>query len=108
MTKPYQFAFHENVSKTPPRCEIWEKCKKKNLSREEKNSIFHQMQGNSGKEYYRYAGWVYPIRQFMKKFIVKYTYESGSWKEITAFDKTCIRSSWHTNSHIHRIKELSL
>ena len=74
------------------------------LSREEKNNLFHELQGNSGKSNYMLAGVVIPFGQFMKRFFVKYSY--GDIREILAFDKTCIRSSYYTNHCISEIIEI--
>lgn len=74
------------------------------LSREEKNSLFHMLQGNSGKHNYMLMGCVIPFKQFFKRYFVKYSY--GSIEEIWSFDKTCIRSSFYTNSGISEIIEI--
>jgi hypothetical protein len=106
--KPYQFAFHDRVSNTPPQFNMWDKVTEKGvkgLTREEKNNFFHSMQNNSGKHYYMLGGWTFPFKQFMKRFAVKYNYDSG-FSEIWAFDKTCIRSSFYTNSGVVEIIEL--
>lgn len=111
MTQPYQFAFHDRVPTKAPHNEMFERCKEastdktKPLTREEKDRFFHCMQSNSGKGKYMQSGWVYPFQQFMKLYIVQYTYES-QWHEIWAFDKTCIRTSFYTNSNLHKIKEM--
>jgi hypothetical protein len=112
-TKPYQFAFHDNVSKTPPTIDMWERVKQsfekgeKTLTREEKDSFFHRIQSNnSGTGYYRKGGWVFPFKSYMKPYLVKYGYERNTWREIWAFDKTCIRNSYYTNSGIEKIINL--
>lgn len=105
--QPYQFAFHDRVSKTAPRYLQFENLLAngiKSLTREEKNNLFHSIEQNSGKGNYRLAGWVYPFKQFMKKYWVKYTH--GEIREIWAFDKMCIRSSYYTKSDIEQIVEL--
>lgn len=105
---PYQFAFHDRVSKTPPQFISFENLVQNGiecLTREEKNILFHSLQGNSGKSNYMLGGWVFPFKQFMKRYAVKYRYESG-FIEIWSFDKTCIRYSFYTNSNIIEIIEL--
>ena len=106
--QPYQFAFHDRVSNIAPQYLPFENIVKngvESLSREEKNNLFHSIEQNSGKGSYRLGGWIYPFKQFMKRFAVKYSYESG-FREIWAFDKTCIRSSYYTKSNIIEIIEL--
>lgn len=105
---PFQFAFHDRVSKTDPGCVMFERCmnmEAQPLTREEKDKFFMNMRSNSGGTIYRQSGWAYPMKQFLKRYIVKYNYESG-WSEIWAFDKTCIRNCYYTNSQIVEIKEL--
>tara|TARA_R110000868_G_scaffold177447_1_gene416420 strand:+ start:213 stop:569 length:357 start_codon:yes stop_codon:yes gene_type:complete len=75
-----------------------------NLTRAEKNEIFHALQQNTGGVNYRLLGMIIPFGQFLTKFLVKYNYENV-WREVFAFDKTCIRSSYYTNSRIVEIKE---
>lgn len=103
LIQPRQFAFHDRVSKTPPTCKPFELCVEKdgNLAREEKDNLFHSLQGNTGKHNYRLGGWIYPFGQWMNTYLVKYKHYG--WQEIKAFDKTCIRSSWYTNSGIIEI-----
>lgn len=71
------------------------------LSRNEKNSLFHAFQGNSGKYNYRLAGWIFPFKQFLKRRLVKY--KGIGWEEVWSFDKTCIRFSYYTNRGIVEI-----
>lgn len=107
MNRPYQFAFHERVPSTPPaESDFKLVSSRQKLSREQKDRIFHKLQSNSGGSNYRLSGWVFPFGTFMKTFLVKYKYEPNVWREIKAFDKTCIRSSYHTNSNIVEIVEL--
>ena len=75
------------------------------LTREEKNILFHILQGNSGKHNYMLMGCVIPFKQFLKRYFVKYNY--GSIEEIWSFDKTCIRNSFYTNSCISEIIEIT-
>ena len=99
---PRQFAFHDRVSKTTPQYLPFDRLAAGELlTREEKNSLFHILQGNSGKHNYMRMGWIYPFGQWMKTYLVKYKHYG--WQEIKAFDKTCIRSSWYTNSGIIEI-----
>ena len=107
---PRQFAFHDRVSKTPPQLAMFDNLVKNgvdSLTREEKNRIFESLQGNSGNNDYRLGGWAFPFKQFMKRYAVKYNYNSG-FSEIWAFDKTCIRNCSYTNSGIVEIIELPL
>jgi len=105
MNKPYQFAFHDRVSKTPPTDKDFELVSSgAKLSREVKDRIFHKIQRNSSKAYYRLMGWIFPFASYMKTYLVKYKYYG--WQEIKAFDKMCIRNSWYTNSGIIKIIEL--
>lgn len=106
MQQPYQFAHHDRVSSTPPALPMWDAVVKGDLTREQKNTFFHFIQAQHNHGNYRSQGWVFPFRQFMKLFIVKYSYEPSQWVEIYAFDKTCIRSSFYTNSHLDEIREL--
>jgi hypothetical protein len=76
------------------------------LSREEKNHIFHAIQSNSGKGNYRLQGMIIPFKQFMKLYLVKYRHDN-TWHEVYAFDKTCIRNSFYTNSCIVGILEFN-
>jgi hypothetical protein len=104
MSNPRQFAFHDGVSKTPPSEKDFELVSSGvKLTREIKDRIFHKLQGNSGTCEYRLGGWIFPFRQFMKTYLVKYNY--NGWQEIKAFDKMCIRNSWYTNSGIIEILE---
>lgn len=105
ITHPYQFAFHDRVSSTAPQITMWERVTAGNLTREEKDSIFHTLQSNSGNSNYRQGGWVFPFGQFMKTYLVKYNYTGDRWREIKAFDKTCIRSSYYTKRDIVEILE---
>lgn len=107
MNAPYQFAFHDRVAKTPPVggtvVEFFNRLSKGEiLTREEKNNLFHTLQSNSGNTSYRLAGWAFPFKQFLKRYLVRYSYES-SWTEIWAFDKTCIRASYYTKNDIVEI-----
>ena len=103
--KPYQFAFHDRVSKTPLENKDFNLVNSGiKLTRHQKDSIFHKIQNNSGKSNYRLLGWVYPFKSFMKLYLVKYKYYE--WVEIWAFDKMCIRNSWYTNSNIIKIIEM--
>jgi hypothetical protein len=107
MEQPYQFAFHDRVSKTAPSGgnmgDFFQRLASGGvLTRAEKNTVFHTLQGNSRKTYYRIMGWVFPFKQFLKRYLVKYDYES-SWTEIWAFDKTCIRESYYTKNNIVEI-----
>jgi hypothetical protein len=76
------------------------------LTRQEKDYLFHNIQSNSGKPNYMLMGMIIPFKQFMKLYLVKYSYED-TWKEIYAFDKTCIRNSFYTNSCISGILEFN-
>ncbi len=76
------------------------------LTREEKNNTFHNIQSNSGKSNYMLMGMVIPFTQFMKLYLVKYNYENV-YHPIYAFDKTCIRYSYYTNSCIVSILEFN-
>lgn len=103
---PKKFAFHENVKDTPPQngmmVEFFNRlCDGKTLTREEKNTLFHNLESQHHKGYYRLAGWAFNFKQFMNRYLVKYNHEG--WQEIYAFDKTCIRSSFYTNSGIIEI-----
>ena len=73
------------------------------LTRQEKDYLFNLMLGNSGKTNYMLCGVIIPFGQFMKTYIVKYSYEPNNWSEILAFDKMCIRNSLYTNGHIVKI-----
>jgi hypothetical protein len=75
------------------------------LSRSEKNDVFHQLQSNAHGATYKVAGWAFPFAQFMKRYLVKRTYNNNQWDEIWAFDKTCIRSSFYTKDAIQEIIE---
>jgi hypothetical protein len=77
------------------------------LSREDKDYLFHSMRQNSGKSNYMLYGVIIPFGQFMKTYLVKYSYEMNNWREVLAFDKTCIRNSFYTNSNIVQIRELN-
>lgn len=106
--QPHQFAFHDRVSKTVPQYLPFENLAKnglESLSREQKNNLFHSIQSNSGKGNYMLGGWIYPFKQFMKRYAVKYSYDSG-FREVWSFDKMCIRSSYYTKSDIVEIIEL--
>ena len=105
---PYQFAFHDRVSSTPPHCTMWDRLVEGNLTRDQKNNIFHALRTNSGfgSSSFKQGGWAFPFGQFMKTYLVKYSYDSGKWAEIKAFDKTCIRSSFYTNDSIVQIIEM--
>lgn len=112
ITEPYKFTFHEGVRDEAPYVEMFDRCKDskeeygRDLTRSEKDNFFHTLQSNSGKSNYKVSGWVFPFRQFMKPFIVRYEYLPLHWYEIWAFDKTCIRKSFYTNEGIGEIKEL--
>ena len=61
MKNPYQFAFHDKVSKTPPTGYVmtnyFDRLKAgETLTRIEKNELFHELQSNSGKENYMIMG----------------------------------------------------
>ena len=106
--QPYKFACHDRVSDTPPSVKMWNEIVAKygkNLTREEKDGWFHNLQSNGNNTVYRQGGWAYPFKQFLKRFAVKYNHSSG-FSEIWAFDKTCIRYSFYTKSHIVEIIEL--
>ena len=60
--------------------------------------------GNKGD--YKLMGMIIPIKQFMKLYLVKYSYDN-TWHEVYAFDKTCIRNSFYTNSCIVSIMEFN-
>jgi hypothetical protein len=79
---------------------------KEPLTREEKNNVFHEIQSNSGHGDYKLMGMIIPFKQFMKLYLVKYNYDNR-WCEIYAFDKTCIRNSFYTNSNIVCILEFN-
>lgn len=103
---PRQFAFHDRVQPTPPTSgtlvQLFDLLSKgEELSREEKNYIFHTTCTDKG--YYKLAGWQFNFRQFMKRYLVKYNYETSAWREYWAFDKTCIRSSFYTKGDIIEI-----
>lgn len=99
---PYQFAFHDQVPKQAPPYKPFDNLAAgMPMSRDDKNALFHSLQGNSGKHNYRLSGWIYPFGQWMNTYLVKYKHYG--WQEIKAFDKTCIRSSWYTNSGIIEI-----
>ncbi len=106
------FKFSPTAVDNMPYCEIYERCKEAfiddgpELTREEKDKFFHQMQANSGHHYYRLLGWCFPIYQFMNKYIVKYKHDERAWREYYAFDKTCIRKSFYTSSYLQEIREL--
>lgn len=102
---PYQFAFHDRVPKEAPQLKMWHEVVESNgnLTREQKDRIFLCLQSNSGNGYYRLSGWVFPFAEYMKTFLVKY--EFYGWQEIKAFDKTCIRKSYYTNSGLVEIIE---
>jgi|2_EtaG_2_1085320.scaffolds.fasta_scaffold68510_3 hypothetical protein len=103
--KPYKFVFHDRVPDIPPENKNYELVQSEiKLTRNQKDNIFHCIQGNSGNGYYKHAGWVFPFYHFMKTYLVKYNYVG--WQEIKAFDKMCIRNSWYTNSGIIKIIEL--
>jgi hypothetical protein len=76
------------------------------LSRLDKDTLFHNIQANSGKGNYMLMGMIIPFKQFMKLYLVKYNYEN-TWHEIYAFDKTCIRNSFYTNSCVSSIMEFN-
>ena len=108
LIQPFQFAFHEVVSKTPPiggkGAEYFNRlCKGETLTRNEKNELFHMLQGNSGNPDYKVAGWIFPFGQFMRTYLVKYDYERSVWREMKAFDRTCIRYSFYSNRGIVEI-----
>lgn len=109
MQTPYKFT--STALEHMPYCEIYERCKEafeggEQLTREEKNRFFHLIQSNSGHHHFRLMGWCFPINQFMNKYIVKYKYDTKSWREYYAFDKTCLRKSYYTSSYILKIKEI--
>lgn len=102
---PRQFAFHDRVANTPPTngmfVQLFDRLSKgEQLSREEKNQVFHVTCTYHG--YYKLAGWEFNFRQFMKRYLVKYDYDN-SWRELWAFDKTCIRTSFYTKDDIVEI-----
>ena len=76
------------------------------LSRIDKDTLFHNIQANSGKENYMLMGMIIPFKQFMKLYLVKYRYDN-TWQEVYAFDKTCIRNSYYTNRCIVGILEFN-
>lgn len=105
--KPYPFNGRGNVEeiKTCLAYGYYQKLADgKQLSRHEKNSLFHTLQSNGGKYNYRVMGVVIPFKQFMTRYFVTYKYLGV--QEIWAFDKTCIRSSFYTNRGINEILEL--
>ena len=108
ITMPYPFNERGKVE-TIKEYKIYDKFEKLvngiELTREEKNDLFHQIQSNSGKGNYMLMGCIIPFAQFMKTYLVKYDYGNG-WDEIKAFDKTCIRSSFYTKNGIVKIVEL--
>ena len=107
MEQPYQFAFHDRVSSTPPTggsmVDFFNRLGKgEKLTRAEKNTVFHSLQSNSRDTNYKISGWVFPFKQFLKRYLVQYDYEKV-WHEVWAFDKTCIRESFYTKSNIAEI-----
>jgi len=105
MQLPYKFVNNERIPTTAPNHNDFELCKSGvKLTREQKDKIFHSLQSNSGKHNYKMSGWVYPFKQFMKRYFVVYT--EGDIREIYAFDKTCIRYSYYTKSNILEIHEI--
>jgi hypothetical protein len=76
------------------------------LSRFDKDTLFHKIQSNGNKEEYKLMGMIIPFKQFMKLYLVKYNYDN-MWYGIYAFDKTCIRNSFYTNSNIVQIMEFN-
>lgn len=105
MREPYQFAFHDRVSKTPPANSDFDLVKSGvKLNREQKDKIFDKLVNNSGRSEYRLGGWAYPFGYYMKTYLVKYMH--NGWQEIKAFDKMCIRNNVYINSHIIKIIEL--
>lgn len=104
---PQKFAFHGSVSNNPPEGATMTNffsrlANGEELNREEKSNVFHALQSQSYKGFYRLAGWEFNFRQFMTRYLVKYNHDN-SWTEIWAFDKTCIRSSFYTKSNICEI-----
>ena len=76
------------------------------LSRFDKDTLFHKIQSNGNKGDYKLMGMIIPIKQFMKLYLVKYSYDN-TWHEVYAFDKTCIRSSFYTSSGIVQIMQFN-
>jgi hypothetical protein len=110
VTQPYAFNERGNVESikgTKPYELFLKLSNGAKLNREEKDYLFHALQQNSGKSNYMIYGVIIPFGQFMKTYIVKYSYESNNWREIKAFDKMCIRNSYYTNSQIVEIRELN-
>lgn len=105
--KPYQFAFHDRVSKIAPLDADFELVSSGvKLSRADKDRIFHKVRGNGNADSdYKCAGWIYPFSNFMTLYLVHYKY-SENWVAVKAFDKTCIRNSYHTSGGIIQIAEI--
>lgn len=101
-----QFAFHSEVSKTPPVCrmsELYAKCKKdvKSLTSAERQEIFDKTREHKGT--YKIIGWAFNFVEFMNRFVVC-TY--GSWSTVYAFNKTNIRKNMYTKTGITEIHEI--
>jgi len=107
MQQPYKFS--STAKENQPSNEIWDMCLKGNLSREDKDRLFNNIYQNSGSGNYNYnyklGGWIFPLKQFLKCYLVKYNYNNNIWNEIWAFDKTCIRNCIYTKSNILEIFE---
>lgn len=102
----YQFAFHSNVPKTPPKNEITELLDKaftdEPLTRQEKDRIAEILYGLFGanSSTYKLAGWAWPMayaRQ-IRRILVKFRY--GPWVEYYAPDKTSLRRALPDQSQI--------
>lgn len=95
----YKFAHHENVPTSPPKTPITELLDKAfsdtPLTREEKDRIAEILYGTcgSGGASYKLSGWQWfmpPARQ-IKRILVSFNYERGTFRTYYAPDKTSLK-----------------
>lgn len=104
----YQFSFHSNVSKTPPKNEITELLDKaftdEPLTRQEKDRIAEIPYGLFGanSSTYKLVGWAWPMAKArqMRRVLVKFRHDPGCWIEYWAPDKTSLRRALPDHSQI--------
>ena len=90
---PYKFVKHE----IPPLENLRETCayrlfeNRHNLSRDEKDRLFSDLQTNSrSRKGVPLRGWMFPFHDVLRTFLVKL--QHYGWCEVYAPDKTSIRS----------------
>lgn len=91
-----QFAFHDNVSKTAPKCLMFELYNRlengETLTNEEKERVIDSFYGTFGQHYgatYKQGGWMADFSPFLKRILVKEKY--SGWKEYRSFNKSILR-----------------